>query len=61
MAKEIGLAIVGSGRIGTLRAKLAAGHPAVRFIAVSDADPAKATQARGQPSAPRSTPATTRR
>jgi predicted dehydrogenase len=41
-AKEIGLAIVGSGRIGTLRAKLAAGHPAVRFIAVSDADPAKA-------------------
>ena len=43
-AKEIGLAIVGSGRIGTLRAKLAAGHPAVRFIAVSDADPAKARQ-----------------
>jgi predicted dehydrogenase len=42
MATEIGLAIVGSGRIGTLRAKLAAGHPAVRFIAVSDADPAKA-------------------
>ena len=42
MAKEIGLAIVGSGRIGTLRAKLAAGHPSVRFIAVSDADPAKA-------------------
>ena len=42
MANEIGLAIVGSGRIGTLRAKLAAGHPAVRFIAVSDADPAKA-------------------
>ena len=41
-AKEIGLAIIGSGRIGTLRAKLAAGHPAVRFIAVSDADPAKA-------------------
>ena len=35
-AKDIGLAIVGSGRIGTLRAKLAAGHPAVRFIAVSD-------------------------
>jgi predicted dehydrogenase len=42
MAKEIGLAIVGSGRIGTLRAKLAAGHPAVRLIAASDADPAKA-------------------
>ena len=41
-AKELGLAIIGSGRIGTLRAKLAAGHPAVRFIAVSDADPARA-------------------
>jgi myo-inositol 2-dehydrogenase / D-chiro-inositol 1-dehydrogenase len=41
-AKDVGLAIVGSGRIGTLRAKLAAGHPAVRFIAVSDQDPAKA-------------------
>jgi predicted dehydrogenase len=44
MTKEIGLAIVGSGRIGTLRAKLAAGHPAVRFIAVSDADSAKAAK-----------------
>jgi predicted dehydrogenase len=41
--KPIGLAIVGSGRIGTLRARLAAAHPAVRFIAVSDrsADAAK--------------------
>jgi predicted dehydrogenase len=36
--KSIGLAIVGSGRIGTLRARLAAAHPAVRFIAVSDQD-----------------------
>ena len=34
--KQIGLAIVGSGRIGTLRGKLAAAHPAVNFIAVSD-------------------------
>jgi predicted dehydrogenase len=42
MAQEIGLAIIGSGRIGTLRARLAVGHPAVGFIAVSDADPAKA-------------------
>src|SRR3954464_12322232 len=41
--KQIGLAIVGSGRIGTLRAKLASTHPAVNFIAVSDtnADAAK--------------------
>jgi predicted dehydrogenase len=41
--QPIGLAIVGSGRIGTLRARMAAAHPAVRFIAVSDrsADAAK--------------------
>ncbi|MGZ8198618.1 MAG: Gfo/Idh/MocA family protein [Burkholderiales bacterium] len=32
----MGLAVVGSGRIGSLRAQLAAAHPAVRFIAVSD-------------------------
>jgi predicted dehydrogenase len=35
-AKELGIAVVGSGRIGTLRARLAAKHPAVRFVAVSD-------------------------
>lgn len=35
-SKPVGLAIIGSGRIGTLRARLAAAHPAVRFIAVSD-------------------------
>jgi predicted dehydrogenase len=40
--RDLGIAIVGSGRIGTLRARLASGHPAVRFIAASDADPAKA-------------------
>jgi predicted dehydrogenase len=40
--KQIGIAVVGSGRIGTLRARLAAKHPAVRFVAVSDKDPANA-------------------
>jgi predicted dehydrogenase len=40
--KELGLAVVGAGRIGGLRARLAAGHPAVRFIAVSDQDAARA-------------------
>jgi predicted dehydrogenase len=40
--REIGIAIVGAGRIGTLRARLAAKHPAVRFIAISDRDPARA-------------------
>ena len=39
---KIGLAVVGSGRIGTLRARLAARHPAVNFLAVSDIDPANA-------------------
>jgi len=42
--KDLGLAIIGSGRIGSLRARLAAGHPAVCFIAVSDQDPAKARE-----------------
>src|SRR5262249_6187494 len=41
-AKQLGLAIIGSGRIGTLRARLAKDHPAVGYIAVSDAEPAKA-------------------
>ena len=40
--KSLGIAIIGSGRIGTLRATMAAAHPAVRFIAVSDQDPARA-------------------
>src|SRR5688572_7309121 len=40
--KALGLAIVGSGRIGTLRARLAAQHPAVHYLAVSDRDAAKA-------------------
>ncbi len=34
--KQLGIAVVGSGRIGTLRARLASGHPAVNFLAVSD-------------------------
>ncbi len=40
--KELGIAVVGSGRIGSLRARLAARHPSVRFLAVSDLDPARA-------------------
>jgi predicted dehydrogenase len=39
---NIGIAVVGAGRIGTLRAKLAAKHPAVRFLAVSDQDGGRA-------------------
>jgi predicted dehydrogenase len=46
-AREIGLGIVGSGRIGTLRARLAAGHAAVGKIVVSDLDPANAAKLAG--------------
>lgn len=42
MRKSLGIAVVGSGRIGALRARIAAKHPAVQFLAVSDADPARA-------------------
>ena len=40
--KELGIAVVGAGRIGTLRARLAAKHPSVSFLAISDRDPARA-------------------
>lgn len=39
---ELGVAVIGAGRIGTLRARLAAKHPSVRFIAIADADPQRA-------------------
>jgi predicted dehydrogenase len=39
---HVGIAVVGAGRIGTLRARLAAKHSAVRFLAISDRDPARA-------------------
>src|SRR6266705_2677863 len=39
---NLGIAVVGAGRIGTLRARLAAKHPAVRFLAISDRDPVRA-------------------
>jgi predicted dehydrogenase len=34
--------VIGSGRIGSLRARLASEHPAVDFLAVADVDPAAA-------------------
>lgn len=40
--KQVGIAVIGSGRIGTLRARLAAKHPAVHYLAISDLDPARA-------------------
>jgi len=41
---ELGVAIIGCGRIGTLRAVMASRHPAVRFIALADRDPARARE-----------------
>ena len=39
---ELGVAIVGAGRIGSMRAHLAVNHPAVRFLALADLDAARA-------------------
>src|SRR5262245_46723460 len=46
--KPLGVAVVGAGRIGSLRARLAAQYPAVNFVAVSDADPARAKELSGK-------------
>ncbi|HSV23887.1 MAG TPA: Gfo/Idh/MocA family oxidoreductase [Xanthobacteraceae bacterium] len=35
---DLGIAVIGAGRIGTLRARLAAKHPAVQFLAIADRD-----------------------
>ena len=40
----MGIAVVGSGRIGSLRAQIAAEHPAVNFLAVSDLDRGNASR-----------------
>ncbi len=40
--KTLGIAVIGAGRIGTLRARLAAKHPSVGFLAIADKDPARA-------------------
>ena len=40
--KTLEVAVIGAGRMGTHRARMAASHPAVRFLAISDADPARA-------------------
>ena len=36
--RSLGIAVIGSGRMGRLRASLAASHPSVSFLAVADAD-----------------------
>jgi predicted dehydrogenase len=39
---NIGIGVIGAGRIGTLRARLAGKHPSVQYLAIADKDPAKA-------------------
>src|SRR5690606_22749053 len=40
--RRLGIAVVGAGRIGSLRARFSAEHPAVDFVAVSDLDESNA-------------------
>jgi predicted dehydrogenase len=49
--KPLGIAVIGAGRIGTLRARLAGKHPAVGFLAIADRDPARAKTLAAQSSA----------
>jgi predicted dehydrogenase len=42
--RELGLAVVGAGKIGRHRARLAAEHPAVRRLEVVDVDPSRAAR-----------------
>src|SRR5688572_9400242 len=39
---QLGVAVIGAGRIGTLRARLAAKHPCVGFLAIADIDETRA-------------------
>jgi len=46
--KPLGVAVIGAGRIGSLRARLAAGYPAVNFLAIADADAGQARKLAGE-------------
>jgi predicted dehydrogenase len=41
-SKTLGIAVVGAGKMGELRAHIAMCHPAVQFLAIADADAARA-------------------
>jgi predicted dehydrogenase len=36
--RPLGVGVIGAGRIGTHRARLAAQHPAVEYLAIADTD-----------------------
>jgi predicted dehydrogenase len=42
--KNIGLGVIGVGKIGVQRARLVAQHPAVDYLAIMDQDPARAAE-----------------
>src|SRR5262245_65896504 len=42
MARDIGLAIVGGGRVGLFRGEVAARHPAVEWIGLAEKNPNRA-------------------
>jgi predicted dehydrogenase len=46
--KHFGVAIVGAGKIGSLRASTAADHPAVTYLAISDRDKSRAEKLGGR-------------
>src|SRR5437870_4798610 len=50
---NIGIGVIGAGRIGTLRARLAGKHPSVGYLAISDKDPARAKALAGESGAQR--------
>lgn len=51
-SRSFGLAVVGAGRMGTHRARLAAARPAVDFLAISDLDQAWTRGGTDRPGSP---------
>src|SRR3954470_1050403 len=47
-AKDIGLAIIGGGRVGLFRGEVAARHPAVRWIGLAEKSPNRAGEVAGK-------------
>jgi predicted dehydrogenase len=48
ISRDLGIAIIGAGRMGTRRAAIASTHPAVRFLAIADIDPSRARSLKEQ-------------
>ena len=57
-SKDIGLAIIGGGRVGLFRGEVANRHPAVKWIGLAEKNPNRAGEVRRR-SAPISSPRAT--